>query len=117
MAAGDSTDVSFNAHNLGTVSDTFLLDVEVQPDLAAWWANHTNTTSGNSSQAVHWTGDIIPRRKPSAHVTFFLVQVIAEAQRYLQQSQSPTNETYIGHVSVGEAERDMYLSALAPGDV
>ncbi len=49
MAAGDSTDVSFNAHNLGTVSDTFLLDVEVQPDLAAWWANHTNTTSGNSS--------------------------------------------------------------------
>jgi uncharacterized membrane protein len=49
LAAGDSIDVSFNAHNLGTVTDTFLLDVEVQPDLVAWWANHTNTTSGNGS--------------------------------------------------------------------
>ncbi|DAC23890.1 MAG TPA: hypothetical protein D7H91_00170, partial [Candidatus Poseidoniales archaeon] len=42
MAAGGSTNVSFVGHNLGTVTDTFLLDVEVQPDLAAWWANHTN---------------------------------------------------------------------------
>ena len=41
--------MSFTAHNLGTVTDTFLLDVEVQPDLAAWWANHSNGTSGNSS--------------------------------------------------------------------
>ena len=49
MAAGESTNLSFTAHNLGTVTDTFLLDVEVQPDLAAWWANHTNSTSGNSS--------------------------------------------------------------------
>ena len=49
MATGESIDVSFTAHNLGTVTDTFLLDVEVQPDLAAWWANHTNSTSGNSS--------------------------------------------------------------------
>ena len=49
LAAGESTNVSFTAHNLGTVTDTFLLDVEVQPDLAAWWANHSNGTSGNSS--------------------------------------------------------------------
>lgn len=49
MAAGASTNVSFVAHNLGTVTDTFLLDVEVQPDLATWWANHTNGTSGNNS--------------------------------------------------------------------
>ena len=49
MATGESIDVSFTAHNLGTVTDTFLLDVEVQPDLAAWWANHTNSTSGNST--------------------------------------------------------------------
>ena len=49
MAAGASTNVSFIGHNLGTVTDTFLLDVEVQPDLAAWWANHTNGTSGNNS--------------------------------------------------------------------
>ena len=49
MAAGGSTNVSFAGHNLGTVTDTFLLDVEVQPDLVAWWANHTNGTSGNNS--------------------------------------------------------------------
>ena len=49
MAAGSSTNVSFTAHNLGSVTDTFLLDVEVQPDLASWWANHTNTSTGNSS--------------------------------------------------------------------
>ena len=50
MAAGDSLQVNFNAHNLGSVTDTFLLDVEVQPDLAAWWANHTNASSGNGSE-------------------------------------------------------------------
>ena len=49
VAAGASTNVSFTGHNLGTVTDTFLLDVEVQPDLASWWANHTNGTSGNNS--------------------------------------------------------------------
>ena len=49
IGAGESTDIAFTAHNLGTVTDTFLLDVEVQPDLAAWWANHTNTSTGNSS--------------------------------------------------------------------
>ena len=49
MAAGSSTNVSFTAHNLGSVTDTFLLDVEVQPDLASWWANHTNTSTGNNS--------------------------------------------------------------------
>ena len=51
MAAGDSIQVSFNAQNLGSVTDTFLLDVEVQPDLAAWWANHTNTTGNNSGNS------------------------------------------------------------------
>ena len=50
LAAGETTNVSFNAQNLGSVTDTFLLDVEVQPDLAAWWANHTNSSSGNSSE-------------------------------------------------------------------
>ena len=49
MLAGASTNLTFDASNLGTVTDTFLLDVEVQPDLAAWWANHTNGTSGNNS--------------------------------------------------------------------
>ena len=49
LEAGGSTNVSFTAQNLGTVTDTFLLDVEVEPDLASWWANHTNTSTGNTS--------------------------------------------------------------------
>jgi len=49
MLAGGSTNLTFDASNLGTVTDTFLLDVEVQPDLAAWWANHSNSTTGNNS--------------------------------------------------------------------
>ena len=49
LGAGETTDIAFTAHNLGTVTDTFLLDVEVQPDLASWWANHTNTSTGNNS--------------------------------------------------------------------
>ena len=49
LGAGESTNITFTAHNLGTVADTFLLDVEVQPDLASWWANHTNTSTGNNS--------------------------------------------------------------------
>ena len=48
LEAGGSTNVTFTAHNLGTVTDTLLLDVEVQPDLASWWANHTNTSTGNN---------------------------------------------------------------------
>ena len=51
MAAGSSTNVSFTAHNLGSVTDTFLLDVEVQPDLASWWANHTNASTGNGNSS------------------------------------------------------------------
>ena len=49
IGAGESTDITFTAHNLGTVTDTFLLDVEVQPDLASWWANHTNSSTSNNS--------------------------------------------------------------------
>ena len=49
LEAGGSTNVSFTAQNLGTVTDTFLLDVEVEPDLASWWANHTNSSTGNTS--------------------------------------------------------------------
>ena len=49
LGAGESTNITFTAHNLGTVTDTLLLDVEVQPDLASWWANHTNTSTGNNS--------------------------------------------------------------------
>ncbi|MGB1865030.1 MAG: hypothetical protein ACPHQC_02145 [Poseidonia sp.] len=60
MLAGGSTNLTFDASNLGTVTDTFLLDVEVQPDLAAWWANHSNSTTGNNSggnSSDNGTGD------------------------------------------------------------
>ncbi len=60
LLAGASTNLTFDASNLGTVTDTFLLDVEVQPDLASWWANHTNGTSGNNTggnSSDNGTGD------------------------------------------------------------
>ncbi len=49
MAAGASLNLTYEATNLGTVSDTFLLDVEVVPDLASWWANQTNGSTGNGT--------------------------------------------------------------------
>ena len=52
MAAGSSTNLTFTASNLGSVTDTLLLDVAVEPDLAGWWANHSNgstNSSGNNS--------------------------------------------------------------------
>ena len=43
--AGGNLSLSFTAENLGSLADTFLLDVEVEPDLSGWWANHSNTTT------------------------------------------------------------------------
>ncbi|MDP6199262.1 MAG: NEW3 domain-containing protein, partial [Candidatus Poseidonia sp.] len=51
MASGTSTNLTFTAHNLGTVTDTLLLDVEVEPDLSGWWANQSNNTSNNSNNS------------------------------------------------------------------
>ena len=48
MAAGSSADLTFTASNLGSVTDTLLLDVAVEPDLAGWWANHSNSSSNSS---------------------------------------------------------------------
>ena len=61
--AGGNMVVNFTAENLGTVSDTFLLDVEVEPDLSGWWANQTNTnngtnSSGNSSNGTNSTSSL-----------------------------------------------------------
>lgn len=50
MAAGSSANLTFTVDNLGSVEDTFLLDVEVEPDLSSWWANQSSNSSGNSSQ-------------------------------------------------------------------
>ncbi len=53
LAAGSSVNLTYTATNLGTVTDTFLLDVEVEPDLSGWWANQTNGSSnGNGSNAT-----------------------------------------------------------------
>ena len=48
MEAGSNTTFSIGVENLGSVEDTILLDVEFEPDLAAWWANYTNGSSNNS---------------------------------------------------------------------
>ena len=48
MDSGTNATFSIEVENLGSVEDTLLLDVEYEPDLAAWWANYTNG-SGNLS--------------------------------------------------------------------
>ena len=48
IEAGSNTTYSIGVENLGSVEDTLLLDVEYEPDLAAWWANYTNGSSNNS---------------------------------------------------------------------
>ena len=48
MKSGSTVNLTFSATNLGTVTDTLLLDVEVEPDLASWWANYSNGSSGGS---------------------------------------------------------------------
>ncbi|DAC46983.1 MAG TPA: hypothetical protein D7H93_01515, partial [Candidatus Poseidoniales archaeon] len=49
MEAGQTTTFNIDITNGGSVEDTLLLDVEFEPDLAAWWANQTNNSSGNGS--------------------------------------------------------------------
>ena len=48
---GQSIDVQVPIHNDGSVTDTILLDVGSEPDLAAFWSNWTSgqNSSGNSS--------------------------------------------------------------------
>ena len=47
MAAGASGNVAVDITNGGSVADTLLLDVDFEPDLAAWWASNGNATGGN----------------------------------------------------------------------
>ncbi len=49
MAAGGSNNLSFTVSNLGTVTDTLLLDVEVAPDLSGWWANQSSSSNGTNT--------------------------------------------------------------------
>ena len=49
MAAGASGSVAVDITNGGSVADTLLLDVDFEPDLAAWWASNGNATGGNGT--------------------------------------------------------------------
>lgn len=51
MTAGSSTNLTFTASNLGTVTDTLILDVEVEPDLSGWWANQSSANTSNNSSS------------------------------------------------------------------
>jgi len=55
MEAGTNNTFSIGVENLGSVQDTLLLDVEFEPDLAAWWANYTNGSSGTEPE----TGQVV----------------------------------------------------------
>ena len=59
MAAGSSTNLTFSASNLGSVTDTLLLDVAVEPDLAGWWANHSNTSTNSSGNNSTTSVDVL----------------------------------------------------------
>ena len=52
MAPDSSLDLTVEVTNGGNVLDTFLLNVDSEPDLAAWWLNYTsggNNSGGNNS--------------------------------------------------------------------
>ena len=48
---GTTVDVDLPITNLGNVDDTYLLDVEDEPDLAQWWINWTANQSGNNNNS------------------------------------------------------------------
>ena len=49
MGAGTSMNYTIDVSNDGNIEDTILLDVDVEPDLAAFWSGWTNNTGNNSS--------------------------------------------------------------------
>jgi len=49
MGAGTSMNYTVDVWNDGNIEDTILLDVDVEPDLAAFWSGWTNNTGNNSS--------------------------------------------------------------------
>lgn len=48
MSAGTTTNFTIDVNNDGNSIDTILLDVDSEPDLAAFWNNHTNSSNNNS---------------------------------------------------------------------
>jgi len=55
VLAGGNLSLNYTADNLGSVSDTFLLDVEVEPDLSGWWTNQTTSPNGTNSSTGNET--------------------------------------------------------------
>ena len=49
MNAGTTTNFTIDVSNDGNAPDTILLDVDAEPDLAAFWANFNNNTGNNSN--------------------------------------------------------------------
>ena len=47
MGAGTSMNYTIDVSNDGNIEDTILLDVDVEPDLAAFWSGWTNNTGNN----------------------------------------------------------------------
>ena len=48
MLAGTSANYTIDVNNDGNAPDTILLDVDAEPDLTGFWANHTNNTNNQN---------------------------------------------------------------------
>ena len=51
MYAGTSANYTIDVNNDGNAPDTILLDVDAEPDLASFWANHTNNTNNQNNNS------------------------------------------------------------------
>ena len=50
---GQSVDLQLPVSNLGSVTDSFLLSVQEEPDLSGWWANYSsNSTGSNTTSSI-----------------------------------------------------------------
>ncbi len=87
VAPGTTVDVDLPITNLGNVDDTYLLDVEDEPNLSQWWLNWTsnqsgggNSSGGNNSTSpsmgksiplgwnIYWVNDVISNITSSSTV-------------------------------------------------
>ena len=49
LQPGQSVDLQLPVENLGSVTDSFLLSVQDEPDLSGWWTNYTSNNSGSNT--------------------------------------------------------------------
>ena len=52
LQPGQSVDLQIPVSNLGSVTDSYLLSVQDEPDLSGWWANYTSNTGSNTTSTV-----------------------------------------------------------------